>query len=212
MTAPPLPTFVPQTAWYNLTVGQINPSEADSVPNASYLQPQTLPTGTLTGLVGSSNGDLIYLAGLVTLLDGGQKWLAWVADSLQTPDNVNVFCPFPSTSTPGRWVNTAAPASPGASVFLQTSLGAGGTYNLVGVTNPLVYIFIKPAISAPTTINMPGSPFPGQRYTFKDAAGIAGTYPITIQAASIDGETSYQLVANYAAITLTWNGSAWSVG
>ena len=52
MTTVPLPTFVPQDSWYALTTGNVNPSVADTVPNASYLLPRQTPLGLVDGLVG----------------------------------------------------------------------------------------------------------------------------------------------------------------
>jgi hypothetical protein len=84
MTAPPVPTVAAQDAWYELVVGNVNPSAADTVPNVTYLQ----PTGDQPGLTGSLDGEIIYLAGLNSRLDGGQKFLMWDEASLAVQDLV----------------------------------------------------------------------------------------------------------------------------
>src|SRR3954468_1115407 len=104
MTAPPVPTVAAQDAWYELTVGNINPSAADTVPNVTYIQ----PVGEQPGLIGSLDGEIIYLAGLNARLDGGQKFLMWQEASLAVQDLVNIFNPWPISTPgiPGRWIST----------------------------------------------------------------------------------------------------------
>jgi hypothetical protein len=99
MTAPPVPTVAAQDAWYELVVGNVNPSAADTVPNVTYLQ----PTGDQPGLTGSLDGEIIYLAGLNSRLDGGQKFLMWDEASLAVQDLVNIFNPWPLSTPRHSW-------------------------------------------------------------------------------------------------------------
>src|SRR5689334_3867727 len=109
MTAPPLPTFVPQDAWYSITTGGVTPSVADPVPDVSYLSPSSTPQGDVAGLVGPFDGAVIMLGGLAAIDDGGQKWLMWNATSFAQPDGQSIFNPNVSASTPGRWVPIGSP-------------------------------------------------------------------------------------------------------
>lgn len=212
MTAPPLPTFIPQDAWYTLTTGNINPSEADSVPDITYLHPSSTPQGPVDGLVGSLDGAVIYLAGLASELDGGQKWLMWRAASMQVDDGVNTFCPFADATKPGRWINTGTPQSgPGAITTVQ-GVVAGADGEIASAVTQFITVFVKVRIAPlPMNLALPGSTFLGQQITVKDAEGDAGTYPITVGAPSIDGSPTDVLGTDYQERTYTWNGTEWSM-
>lgn len=212
MTAPPIPTFVPQDAWYNLTSGDINPSIADTVPNIVYLRPESTPKGMVDGLVGSLDGGLIYLQGLATQLDGGQKYLMWVANSLRADDGVNVFCPFADVSTPGRWVNTGSSGvGPGAVQSVQI-VAAGSSAVIASSSTVFNQVFVKNRVTnAPTSLSLPGSKSLGQQFTIKDSQGDADTYNIAVSAPSIDGEVSDTLNMSYQERTYVWNGAEWAI-
>jgi len=211
MTAPPLPTFVPQTEWYNLTLGGINPSEADSVPNITYLQPSMTALGLIDGLVGSIDGGVIYLAGLVSELDGGQKWLMWSAASMAVDDGINVFTPWADPTKPGRWVNTAV-ATTSTPVSATQIIEAGGTSSITASVSSFNNVFVKGrAVAGATTLNLPGTAFLGQTFTVKDSNGDAGTSNIIVTAPSIDGATTDTIFGDYGERAYTWNGSEWSV-
>ena len=55
----------------------------------------------------------------------------------------------------------------------------------------------------------------GQQWVFKDISGQASTNVITIQPNSgendIDNQTSFQINFNYGALTITWNGTSFSI-
>lgn len=212
ISPPPLPVFVPQAQWYTLESGNINPSIAGTVPNITYLQPSSTPQGDVDGLTGALDGMVIYLAGLSSELDGGQKWLMWVAASMQVDDGVNVFTPWADPTTPGRWVNTGTPQTgPGAVVSTQIIL-AGGTKVVAPTTTPYVNVFILGRdTSGDTTLDLPGSTFLSQSITVKDANGDAGTNNIIVVAPSIDGAASDTLTNDYQERAYVWNGSEWSV-
>lgn len=206
MTAPPLPTFVPQDAWYTITTGNVNPSVADTVPDITYLQPD----GDQDGLEGPLDGAIIGLAGEVSTMDGGQKWLMWDADSLLADNGSTVFCPFTEPGNPGRWISLgAATSGPGVVQNVQ-SFEAGATHTITASTAVFIQVFVQGrAAAAVTTLNLPGSTFLGQTISVKDAEGDAGTWTISI-VGTIDGLASYDLVANYQGQNFVWNGTEWS--
>lgn len=206
MTVVPLPTFVPQDAWFNITTGNYNPSVADTVPDASYLQ----PSGGQDAIVGPADGAIIGLRGTDTTMDGGQQWLMWDEDSLEADNGTSVFCPFVDTTTPGRWVALAAASSgPGQIVNVQT-FEAGAEYNIAASAATLVQVFVQGrAAAAETTLNLPGSTFTGQTISVKDAEGDAATHNVNVVGA-IDGTTEFVFYANYQGQNFTWNGTEWS--
>lgn len=212
MTAPPLPTFVPQDAWYTITTGNVNPSVADPVPNVSYLQPISTVSGLVDGLVGPLDGAVIMLAGLSLEYDGGQKWLMWIEGSLIADDGVNTFCPFVDESTPGRWRNIGAPVQGPGIVVSNQSFNAGESSTIFASVAPFINCFvIQRTANAVTTLALPAATFYGQTVMVKDAVGDATTWPITITAASIDGATTFVLGTDYQEIKFVWNGLGWSV-
>lgn len=68
-------------------------------------------------------------------------------------------------------------------------------------------IFIRNGTAAPITVTLPPSPVTGQFLRFKDCLGNAGTYPVTITGAAIDGNPSYVLRSDYMSLELFWMGS-----
>jgi hypothetical protein len=79
-------------------------------------------------------------------------------------------------------------------------LGASGAVN------------IRNGSGAAMTITLPPSPGDGQTLRFKDAAGNAGTYSITLQGASgatIDGNPHYMLMSDYVSLEVFWMGAQW---
>lgn len=210
MTVPPLPTFVPQDEWYTLTTGNLNPSVAGTVPNITYLRPSSTPQGDVDGLTGALDGMILYLAGLSSQLDGGQKFLMWDESSLQADDGVNVFNPWVDTSTTGRWVATqTSGAGPGVTTSNQT-ISAGGTSDIAPAATQFINVYVGGrSVAGATTLNLPASTFQGQAITVKDANGDVGTDNIIVVAASIDGDTSSTLTFDYQSRTFTWNGVEW---
>ena len=63
------------------------------------------------------------------------------------------------------------------------------------------------------TFSMTVAPLPGTKVLFVDKDGLAGTYPLTITTSvgTINGQSSYALVANYGYVELEWDGSLWLV-
>jgi hypothetical protein len=207
MTAPPVPTVAPQDAWYELTVGNVNPSAADTVPNVTYIQ----PTGEQPGLVGSLDGEIVYLAGLHARLDGGQKFLMWDEASLAVQDLVNIFNPWPLSTPgiPGRWISTN---------ILQNASGGqvivAGTNIDILPTNILVNnILVNKTVGSPTTLNMPTLVGQWQEFVIIDGKGDASINPITISSPviPINGTTSYVIVNDGGTARFTFDGSQFRV-
>lgn len=75
-------------------------------------------------------------------------------------------------------------------------------------------LFVRPTISAPTTIYLPASPVIGQICVIKDAKGDAFTNHITIQppvGITIDGFNRFLMTQNYQAFMITWNGTEFNI-
>ena len=208
MSAPPLPTFIPQDAWYSLTTGGVNPSEAASVPNVTYLRPSSTPQGGIDGLIGSLDGALVYLAGTNTELDGGQKWLMWIAGSMAPDDGGTVFNPHTDLTKPGRWVSTG-PNSANPLTSAQR-ITAGGVKSIASSTTPKNDVFIRGrSTSGATTLNLPGTTFAGQTFTiFTDSD--TDTNHVTVQT-GINGMASDTLTSPYQSRAYTWTGTSWAI-
>jgi len=73
-------------------------------------------------------------------------------------------------------------------------------------------ILVSNTILGPITLTLGAGAYIDQRVTIKDAAGNAGTYPITIAGPPgtlIDGNATLGIVFDYGSIDLMWLGSAW---
>jgi hypothetical protein len=101
------------------------------------------------------------------------------------------------------WTVVAPASSPAAPIAIPGSgalpVGSAGDVSIANIT------------AAPITITLPPSPTLGQALKFKDTAGNAGTYTITLvpAAGTIDGNTNYQLMSNYMSVELYWMGTQW---
>jgi hypothetical protein len=100
----------------------------------------------------------------------------------------------------------------------QPTTGATGTVSTITVngsvtlpTGKEITVNINNTTGGPITLTLPSPTLPDQTYKFKDVAGNAGTYPITIAAtaAYIDNASSYLLLSNYMSIELYWTGALW---
>lgn len=210
MTSVPIPTFVPQDAWYSLTLGNLNPNISDSVPVAADLLPY-LDSANVEqdGIVGSLDGAVIYLAGTTSQLDGGQAWLMWEAASMAVSDGITVFCPFVDSSKPGRWINTGVPSAIPTPVFKTVVVLQGSTTTLTASIVPTVIALVQGGAASLTQITLPATTFLGQQFQIKDTTGNAGTNNITV-IGTIDGSASYVIQSDYGALTVVWNGTEWS--
>jgi hypothetical protein len=207
MTAPPVPTVAAQDAWYELTVGNINPSAADTVPNITYIQ----PVGDQPGLVGSLDGEIIYLAGIAARLDGGQKFLMWDEASLAIQDLVNIFNPWPVSTPgiPGRWISTN---------ILQNASGGqivvdGATVDILPSNVLITNVVVNKSVGSPTTLNMPTLVAQWQEFVIVDGKGDASINPITISSTliPINGSASYVIASDGATVRFTFDGSQFRV-
>lgn len=99
--------FVPGAQWIKLVSGSISVSAAIAVPNGSFLHND----GVNNGIVGPQDGAIIFLAGIDSTKDGGQRIFIWDANSLATGDQVNIYNPWLDGGTPGRWRRLGGSAS-----------------------------------------------------------------------------------------------------
>jgi hypothetical protein len=209
----PVPLSAPQGPWFALQTGQVQATEAASVPNASYLQYNT--TLQATGLIGSLDGAVIYLAGSATQLDGGQAWLMWRATSLATP-GANVFNPFASNSTPGRWVN-ATPPQLTAPTEQSQIVAAAGTFNVVASNFLTVVVLLRPSPVGAVTVRLPAaaSLLAQQTFRVKDDVGFAAANTVIVNdidgVTLLDGALSFTFTENRQSIDAYWNGTGFSI-
>jgi hypothetical protein len=99
----------------------------------------------------------------------------------------------------GAWTVVAAPGPIDVVGSIALPAGAAGD------------VSIRNAAAASITITLPLNPALDQTLRFKDVLGNAGTYPVTLQAASgaIDGNSNYQLMSDYMSVELYWMGTQW---
>lgn len=207
MTTPPVPTTAPQDAWYTLTTGNINPSAADTVPDISYLG----PTGEQPGLVGSLDGEIIYLAGTTTKLDGGQQFLMWEATSVAAQDLKTIFSPWPTdmSGVPGRWVSVSVGQTFAGGQIIQS----GSVVAILPSSAPVVNVLVNKTVGSATTLLMPTSVGQWQVFRIKDRKGDAGTNPITVSGngSTIQGATTFVIANDNGNVDLTWDGTEFMV-
>lgn len=84
-----------------------------------------------------------------------------------------------------------------------------GNYSM----QPTDYVFIvNKAVSATTTVVLPGSPAQGRVYTVMDGSGLADRFPVTIQASqNIASYSNYVLREPFASVSFVFSGSQWYV-
>lgn len=206
MTSVPIPTFVPQDAWFGLTLGNANPSIADSVATAAMLS----PSGGQDGLIGSLDGGVVFLAGTAAELDGGQKWLMWTAASLAVADGVNVFNPYVVTGTPGRWLTaSAAQRLVGGQIIT-----AGATVAVIAANVSVVNVLVNKTVGSPTTLLLPpaAAQQQWQEYLIKDGKRDADVNPITLDGngLTIDGAGTLVIAVAGGSVSLVWNGTEYN--
>lgn len=211
MTSIPVPTFVPQDAWYSLTLGNLNPNIADSVPVAADLLPFMDSTNTLQdGIVGALDGAVIYLAGSTSKLDGGQGWLMWQSASLAISDGVNVFCPFVDSSKPGRWIATKTEGGGPGVIVTTINTPQGSTVSIPASPAKTIIVLVGIGSANPTNLTLPATTFDGQQIVVKDTVGAAGSFNIIVHATSVDGASTYTIQTDYGSADFVWGGTEWS--
>ncbi len=169
---PPVITLaVPVLGWYSVQSGGLQTSQFLSIPNASYL---SSPDGVNNGLVGVADGALAHLAGIKSIMDGGQNNIMWSASSLAVPDGVTVWNPYPLSGTPGRWI-----AQTQVLISVSEIIATGTIIQLSPATE---LVSVRKQIASPTTIILPTmlSANLGQTVSVSDTNGVAEAFPITV--------------------------------
>ena len=121
--------------------------------------------------------------------------------------------PTAPTAMPGSQTTQIATTGFVAAGFVSKAARVVSSADPVTISPTDATIFINKTISGPTTVTLYSSPPIGAMHVIKDARGDAGVNNITVLSASgtIDGQPSFVLRVNYAAICLVFNGTEWSV-
>ena len=207
---PPVVTLaVPMLGWYDVTTGNVQVSSFLSVPNASFL---SSPDGVNAGLVGTNDGAMIHLAGTATTGDGGQNWFMWAANSMAVANGLTIFNPYPSASTPGRWL--AQLVAPPQTSKLVVS---GAVIQLQAAT---IYVKVSKTVPSPTTLLLPkmsdvlAQNTVGQQTRIKVDA-TAAQFPTTVTTPDgtlIDGGALDVINVPDAEMAYTPDGTGWNKG
>lgn len=180
------------------TAVQINQTTTASTPSANMtIQSQ------VTSAVSGQGGSLSVIAGNAT-------------NTTSTGGALNLASGT-GTSTNGT-VNLQPGGVTTASVVTNKFvLNKGWRRNVTAISTTYQVLVTDDYIAATTnaayTATMPTTPTTGDAYTFKDVSGGAGTNTLTISGngTNIDGNASIVLNQAFAAVTLTFTGSQWSV-
>lgn len=125
--------FIPGAQWVNLVSGSLSISSAISVPNVAFLR----PARGNNGIVGPQEGAVIFLDGIATPRDGGQRALIWDATSVVADDGVGNFNPWVIAGTPGRWRRLGGRGT-------TTVPQSAGPFLASGVLTPIVSTAVPP--------------------------------------------------------------------
>jgi hypothetical protein len=179
------------------------PPLSDAQPTNWLLQehPDAYLYGTLAGaeaFIGHDERIQLWLAAreaAFTSIEQADRKARWAGPLTIVPDLYGVAANAWTVVAPAS--SPAAPITVSGNVFLP--VGSAGDVSINNVA------------AAPITIVLPPSPVMGQSLKFKDAAGNAGTYPVTIvpPSSTIDGNASYQLMSNFMSVELYWMGTQW---
>jgi hypothetical protein len=180
------------------TAVQINQTQTASTPSATMtIQSQVTTANSGVG------GNLNVIAGNAT-------------GTTTTGGDLNLSSGS-GTTTNGN-LNLQAGGSTTARVHTnKISFLKGWRRNITAISTTYQVLVTDDYIAATTssayTVTMPAAPTTGDAYTIKDASGGAGTNTLTISGngVNIDGSASIVLNQAYAAVTLTYTGSQWSV-
>jgi hypothetical protein len=174
--------------------------------------PQTSPPGVFAPAAG---GHLIAGADPTALaLDWAEvswQWAEHMPDTI--PPNILAVMGITGDHWSARWwANRAAQIvnAIGASPPPGTTIPVFDT--MVLPNGAAGSVIIQSDGTHPITITLPGAPVMDQTLKFKDAAGNAGTHPITIigaAGATIDGNPNYALVSDFMSLEVFWMGSQW---
>lgn len=131
-------------------------------------------------------------------------WAEHMPDTI--PPNILAFMDVTGDHWSSRWwANYAAQLVQGAGEGLDITAPGTLPQGVMGAIN------IRNQTGGPITIALPPTPNPGQTLKFKDAAGNAGTWAITIAAtpSMIDGNSHYTLMSDYMSLEIYWMGDQW---
>ncbi len=120
--------------------------------------------------------------------------------------------PKAPTAAPGSSTTQIASTAFVAAGFISKTARVASTSSVL-INSSDGTVFINKASGSPTIVTLYSSPPIGATHVIKDARGDAGLNNITVQSATstIDGQASFVLRVNYAAIWLVFNGVEWSV-
>jgi hypothetical protein len=119
-----------------------------------------------------------------------------------------------TTGTGGTWMALGPYNTSGTSGQTLTISTLGNTQTGLTTTYSALVSDYYIGCKAGITVNLPTIGLvAGKQYVIKDESGAATTSHITIAGGGnlIDGQTSLILVINYAAVTLYWTGTSWSI-
>ena len=166
-------------------------------------------------VVARRNGTGIWLNGtgnINNLFDGVEASSnttdITVATTSPLDDTGNVFDNVRGATTYSL-SSTAAPVIRRARRLTRVVTAAGD----VTVTADDDVVIVNKSSGAATAVNLPASPFVGQRVTIKDGKGDskANVISVTPAAGNIDGASNYLINTYYGAATFTYNGTQWNV-
>jgi len=96
-----------------------------------------------------------------------------------------------------------------------TTITVAGPTTLPASINTLNEVYINAPGLVTITLPLSTSLAVGQQWAFKDTSGNAGLNNINIQPntgeGDIDNQTVFTINFNYGALTITWNGTNWSI-
>lgn len=165
-------------------------AQADTVVNAATGAPLAVIAQHATGTT-TVGGALLLSSGTGTTTNGAVNLQVGTVTTASLVTNKFVF-------NKGRRRNVTQISS------------AGGTYAVLATND---YIAIT-TVAASFTINLPTTPTLGDTYEIKDTTGNASpTFVVTIggNGTNIDGAASIPITTGYAAVTVTYTGTQWSL-
>lgn len=156
-----------------------------------------------------SAGDLVIQTGAATTRKLRDVLLSSGPIPVATSNTPGIVKPGAGLAVAGdgTLTTTAVPASGGTNQTVRV-VSAPGT---ITATSADAVIVVRKATGAVTAVTLESAPATGRVLTIKDGLGDAATNAITITPASgtIDGAATMTVSANYAAVTLVYNGYEW---
>jgi hypothetical protein len=174
--------------------------------NAANITAET--TARQTAVTGEATARTAAIGVETTRAEGAESTLTTAAAAAQTTANAA----FPTISA-GPLATQAGANSAAAivgAIGAVHNVTASGSYTVLGTD---LYVCINKATPAATVVFLPSAFNQSNLLNVKDCAGNAATYPITLTPASgtIDGNATVVMSVNYEALTLSYNGTGWSI-